>query len=107
MWGGASIMVTTQSRRDVLKIGGLGVLGAAGAAVMPWPMGVGANSVSRLNASRMPLPFRTRFARTPVLRPYKSVRAQDGTWVDHFSVTERAGHAEIAPGVSTRVFGYN
>jgi FtsP/CotA-like multicopper oxidase with cupredoxin domain len=94
------------TRRDVLKIGGLGLLGAAGATALPWGAGLGAKSASSLEASRMPQPFRTRFARPGLVRPYKSVRDRDGEWVDHFELTMKAGWANMVPGVRTRVFGY-
>jgi FtsP/CotA-like multicopper oxidase with cupredoxin domain len=95
------------SRRDMLRIGGLGLLGTAGMAAMPWGTGLGARSASELARSRLPLPFRTSFVRPPVLRPYLSRRDRDGVWTDHFSLTERAGRAEIAPGLSPLVYTYN
>jgi FtsP/CotA-like multicopper oxidase with cupredoxin domain len=94
------------SRRDLLRIGGIGALGAAGAAVLPLGAGLGAKSASLLDASAMPQPFRTRFVRPPVLRPRNSVRGRDGVWTDHYSVTMKRGVAEIAPGLRTPVFGY-
>jgi FtsP/CotA-like multicopper oxidase with cupredoxin domain len=95
------------SRRDLLKIGGLGVLGAAGAAALPWGATLGASSASSLDESRMPVPFRSRFVRPPVLRPARSVRDKDGVWTDHFALTMRRGTTELVPGVVTPVFGYN
>jgi spore coat protein A, manganese oxidase len=94
------------SRRDVLKVGGLGVLGAVGAAALPWGNTVGARTASLLDPSRMQ-PFRSPFVRPQVLRPRRSVRDKDGVWTDHFSVTMRATNTEIIPGITTRAFGYN
>ncbi|MDQ4008004.1 MAG: multicopper oxidase domain-containing protein, partial [Actinomycetota bacterium] len=95
------------TRRDVLKIGGLGALGTVGATVLPWGSALDAKAPSRLPADLMPRPFRTRFVRPDVLRPRKSVRGSDGVWTDHFLINERVGRAEIIPGLRTTVFGYN
>ncbi len=95
------------TRRDVLKVGSLGVLGAVGAAALPFGNTLGASTPSTLDPSRVPQPFRTAFVRPPVLRPRKSVRGKDGVWTDHFSVTMRSTRAEVIPGLSTRAFGYN
>ena len=100
--------VMDPSRRNVLKAGGLGLLGAAGMAGLPWGSGtLGARSASELAESRMPLPFRAGLVRPPVLRPYKSLRNRDGVWTDHFSLTERAGRAAMAPGLNPLVYTYN
>jgi FtsP/CotA-like multicopper oxidase with cupredoxin domain len=95
------------TRRDILKMGGLGALGAVGASALPWGATLGARPPSLLPADRMPRPFRARFRRPPVLRPYRVARNRDGELVDHFEVIERAGRAEIVPGLMTTVFGYN
>ena len=69
------------SRRDMFKIGGLGVLGAAGLAI---PLGntVSGPSASLLPSSKMPKPFKTEFARLEVLspvRPRSTTRARSRT----------------------------
>jgi len=95
------------TRRGVLKVGGLGVLGAMGAAALPFGNTLGAKTASSLDPSRVPEPFRAAFTRPPVLRPRQSVRGKDGVWTDHFSVTMRSTRAEVIPGLATRAFGYN
>ena len=95
------------TRRDVLKVAGLGALGAAGATALPWGSTLSAKVTSTLPASLMPRPFEGRFKEAPVMQPIRSFRDPDGVWVDTFAVIERAGRAEIAPGVVTPVFGYN
>jgi spore coat protein A, manganese oxidase len=96
------------TRRDVLKIGGLGVLGTVGATTLPWGASILADSPSRLSPAHMPQPFQMRFVTPPVLRPVKSTRAPDGTMVDHYEVVERQGVVHILPGgLATRVWGYN
>jgi spore coat protein A, manganese oxidase len=94
------------TRRDALKIGGLGVLGAAGAAGLPWSATLGAKEASRLDPSRMPQPFRSPFVRPPVIAPRRSVRGSDGVWTDHYRIAMRAARAQILPGARTTVFGY-
>jgi spore coat protein A, manganese oxidase len=94
------------SRRDLLKAGGLGAVGVAGAGMLPWGAGVGAKSASALDASRLPVPFRSAFVRPPVLKPVQSRRDRDGVWTDHYSLTMRRGLAQIVPGMVTPVFGY-
>jgi len=94
------------TRRDVLKIGGLGALGVAGAASLPWAANVGATSVSTLDPSRLQ-PFRTQFVRPPVARPYKSNRDRDGQWVDHYELTMRQTQTQVLAGLNTTAYGYN
>jgi spore coat protein A, manganese oxidase len=99
--------VVEATRRDVLKMGGLGALGAFGAAMLPWGGGLAAQQTTGLPAGLMPRPFRARFTRPKVLRPFKSVRDADGVLTDHFEVVQRAGRAELAPGLMATVCGYD
>jgi spore coat protein A, manganese oxidase len=99
--------VVDATRRDVLKFGGLAVIGAAGAAGLPWGATLGAKSASELAETRMPKPFRSAFRRPPVLRPASSRRDEEGVWTDHYSLTMRAARAEIVPGLMATVYGYN
>jgi len=94
------------TRRSMLKIGGLGALGAVGAAALPWGATLGATTPSTLPPGRMPRPYREAFVRPPVVRPYRSVRNRHGQWVDHFELKMRPGWADMVPGARTRVFGY-
>ncbi|MFJ4264605.1 multicopper oxidase family protein [Paenarthrobacter nicotinovorans] len=94
------------SRRQVLLMGGLGVLGA-GAAMLP-TASVEAKSASRLSASEMPRPFQAVFAPAPVLAPYANgVDPADGRPVNYYKVTEMAAMASILPRLSTPILGYN
>jgi spore coat protein A, manganese oxidase len=106
-WGRTGAAVVEATRRNILKIGGLGVVGAAGAAGLPLGASLGAKDGSTLDPSRMPRPFRARFVHPEVLRPRRSTRDPDGEWTDHYRLTMRAARAQIVPGLSTRVFGYN
>ena len=95
------------TRRQLLKASGLGALATVGAGTLPWGSELGARAADALPAARMPQPFRAPFVKPPVLRPWRSIRDIDGTWVDLFRVTMRHGTAHMVPGMPTRVFGYN
>ena len=87
-------------RRNLLKLGGLSALGAAGLVV---PLGAGARtkSISTLSKAQFPSRYRAAFIRPPVLVPTMI----DG--VAHYDITARKGTAEIVPGLITPVYGYN
>ncbi|NMH96476.1 multicopper oxidase family protein [Pseudonocardia acidicola] len=85
------------NRRDLLKLSALG----AAALVLPLERVVSAKSASRIAASKLPKPYTVPFAVPPVLTPI----TKNG--VDHYHIAQRAGVAEILPGVKTPVFGYN
>ncbi|MGS0685867.1 hypothetical protein ACVBEQ_12095 [Nakamurella sp. GG22] len=92
------------TRRDAFKLGGLGVLGAAGLAV---PLGrtVSGSSASLLSSSKMPKPFQTTFSRLEVLTPTTKWDA-DGP-IDCYDITAKPGGAAIVPGFTTPVLGYD
>jgi spore coat protein A, manganese oxidase len=92
------------TRRDVLRIGGLAALGVAGAVSLLWAANLGATSVSTLDPSRLQ-PFRTKFARPRVVRPYKSSRDRDGQWVDHYELAMRRTRVQVLPGLTTTAYG--
>ena len=93
------------SRRGFLALGGAAVV-AAGVGL---PFGTTAltKSASKLSDKRMPQPYRQLFRRPPVLPVLKTTVDPDGTPVNHYSVTEKAGTAQIVPGIATPVYGYN
>ncbi len=94
------------SRRQVLLLGGLGVLGAGGAMA---PLGsVEAKSASRIRDSEMPRPFQTAFVRAPVLQPDATgTDPSDGAPVNYYTVVEKAATARILPRLGTPILGYN
>jgi FtsP/CotA-like multicopper oxidase with cupredoxin domain len=92
-------------RRDVLKIGALGAIAAGGLAV-PLGQAAGARSPSRLPSSNMPRPYVAAFRRPQVLQPYATGTDAMGR-VDYYSVTAQEVRANIVPGLTTRVWGYN
>ena len=60
------------SRRDLLKLGGLGAIGAAGLA-LPFGREVSAGTPSLLPTKLMPKPYQVPFAAAPTAKPYKTV----------------------------------
>ncbi|MET3922975.1 multicopper oxidase domain-containing protein [Arthrobacter sp. UYEF20] len=94
------------SRRQVLLIGGLGVLGAGGAML---PLGsVEAKSASRLSSSEMPRTFQSAFVQAPILQPYATgIDSADGLPVNYYRLTEKAAMANILPRLRTPILGYN
>ncbi|MFF1253011.1 multicopper oxidase family protein [Pseudarthrobacter sp. NPDC058329] len=96
----------TISRRQVLLIGGLGVLGAGGALL---PTGsVEAKSASRLSDREMPRPFQSEFYQAPFLKPSSTgIDPKDGLPVNYYQVTEKAATANILPRLTTPILGYN
>jgi FtsP/CotA-like multicopper oxidase with cupredoxin domain len=93
------------NRRDVLKLGALGAVGAAGLTV-PFGSSVATKSASRLGSKNMPKPFEAKFRYQPVLEPYRTEVDAAGKSCDYYSVLQRAGTAAILPGLTSPVFGY-
>src|SRR5262245_39179545 len=96
------------SRRDALKIGGLGVAGAIGAAALPKGAMLGAQVMPRLAAADLPVPFQMPFTSGPVLTPDATTSAANGVITKHYSVIERPATVHILPkGQPTTFWGYN
>jgi spore coat protein A, manganese oxidase len=93
------------SRRDMLKLAGLGAVGAAG---LTLPMGHDASgsTISLLAASKMPKPYSRSFVHQQQLKPYKKLRDADGVWCEYYSVTAKQGTANLVDGLGTPVLGY-
>ncbi len=86
-------------------IAGLAVAGAAASFGVPFALGAaGSTSTGRNLASQTPLPdlFTQQLRIPPVLAPVRS--DSDG---DHYEITQRVATAEILPGLSTTIWGYN
>lgn len=90
----------TLTRRDALKLTALTALGTAAVAV---PMGAAtqAKSVSLLSDKRFPRRYVQPLLTQPVLTP----TMVDGT--AHYELVARQGAAQIVPGLTTQVWGYN
>ena len=106
------------TRRDVLKLGVFGGAvaiagvqqGAARAASGSGSgssSGSGSGTASQLAAAKMPIPYKAVFRRPPELLPYATGIDPDGQPFAKYSVSQRLGKAEIAPGLSTTIAGYN
>ncbi|WP_306233776.1 multicopper oxidase family protein [Agrococcus beijingensis] len=95
------------SRRQFLALGGLGVIGAAGALALPLST-VGASSASRLSDRDMPRPYQTAFSQAPLLQPYQTgIDPADGAPVNSYLVTAMAASAAILPRLRTPILSYN
>jgi FtsP/CotA-like multicopper oxidase with cupredoxin domain len=99
------------SRREMLKVGALGVVGTAGVGglgTLPFGGTVLARDAGALDQSQLPTPFRTRFSRPPVLRPTHWEYDETGRLVQQrFDIVARETSAGIVPGFRTRMWGYN
>jgi spore coat protein A len=90
------------SRRQFLK------LGLAGGVALALPFGASAcsdeGSTGTLLPSRakLPEPFKVPLPLPPVLEP-----ARTHAGIDYYEITQRAGKAEILPGLETEVWGYD
>ncbi|WP_461186601.1 multicopper oxidase family protein [Arthrobacter sp. Z4-13] len=93
------------SRRQVLQIGGIGIIGAFGLAV---PLGsVEAKSASRLAARNVPKPYQRTLTVPSVLAPSKTTVDADGHKRHHYRIQQKLSSANIVPGLSTPILGYN
>ena len=95
------------TRRTVLQLSALATLGVAGAEILP------ANATSQpprlLSGKNMPVPFAGVFARPPELTPFET-GFDDGDPSRPFAryaLTARLAQAQILPGLSTTIAGYN
>ncbi len=99
------------SRRDVLKIGGLGLVGTAGlggVGSVPFGGTLLAREASELDPRDLPRPFAARFHRPPVLKPTHWEYDEAGRlFRQHFHLTARPTTAHILPRHRTRMWGYN
>src|SRR5690349_23042181 len=101
------------TRRNVLKFGVLGGVAAAaglqatGLAVAQARGGSDdlasstGSTPSRLASNSMPVPFRAVFKRPPELVPYSTGYDPDGQPFAKYSLSQRLGQAQIAPGLWT------
>jgi FtsP/CotA-like multicopper oxidase with cupredoxin domain len=93
------------NRRQVILLGGMGVIGA-GAAAVPWGS-VAAKSASKLDDRQMPRPYAAEFTQPPVLEPTSWDVDPDGIRTEHYTVTESLSTARMLPRLDTPILGYN
>ena len=84
----------------MLKLAGLGAVGAAGLTV-PFGREVSGSTISLLPTTKMPKPFAAAFQHQKVLQPYKT----EGD-TQYYDVTSKAGTANLVSGLPTPVLGY-
>ncbi|HEX2175837.1 MAG TPA: multicopper oxidase domain-containing protein [Nocardioidaceae bacterium] len=101
----------TLSRREMLKVSALGLVGTAGIGAMggiPFGNPLLAREAGALDVSQLPRPFAARFTRPPVLKPINWEYDETGRLVRQvYEVTAKEGLANIIPGFRTRLWGYN
>jgi FtsP/CotA-like multicopper oxidase with cupredoxin domain len=101
----------SMNRREMLKVGALGLVGTAGIGAMggiPFSNTVLARDAGALDASQLPRPFAARFTRPPVLRPMSWEYDRAGRLAKQiYEVEARETSAHIIPGFRTRLWGYN
>jgi spore coat protein A len=96
---------TRISRRRILQVGAVGALGMAAMRVAE--QSASTKSASKLSDKLMPKPYAATFERPPLLTPYSTTVDPDGVTVQHYSVTEQMGTANIIAGRPTPIYGYN
>jgi spore coat protein A, manganese oxidase len=90
----------SMTRREALKLGGIGLLGAV-ALGTPIGRGLSAKSLSNLSSKSFPKRYAVPFARPPLA----AFRHEGG--VRYYDLTARQGAASIVPGLTTPVYGYD
>lgn len=65
------------------------------------------NTPSKLAPKNTPVPYAAAFRRPPTLIPYETGRDPDGQLFAKYSLSQKLGQAQIAPGLSTTLAGYN
>jgi spore coat protein A len=96
---------TRISRRRILQVGAVGALGMAAMRVAE--QSASTKSASKLSDKLIPKPYAATFERPPLLTPYNTTVDPDGVTVQHYSVTEQMGTANIIAGRPTPIYGYN
>jgi spore coat protein A len=100
-----SEVVVSVTRRQALQIGGVGIIGAFGLAV---PLtSVNAKSASQLASRNMPKPYQRTLPIPEVLKPKSTVLDSDGRKRHLYKIEQKAALANIVPGLSTPILGYN
>jgi spore coat protein A, manganese oxidase len=95
----------TITRRQAMQIGGIGIIGAFGLAV---PLrSVDAKSASQLAARNMPKPYQGTLTIPSVLPYSRTTMDADGHVRRHYRIQQKLGSANIVPGLSTPILGYN
>jgi spore coat protein A len=99
------------SRKEFLRlglVGGAGFMLPFGASACGSGLTAGNNSAEGSagkllkSTARLPEPFSVPLRIPPVLEPMRS-----DTDADYYEITQRAGQAEILPGLETELWGYN
>jgi FtsP/CotA-like multicopper oxidase with cupredoxin domain len=93
------------SRRDALKLGGLGAVGAAGFA-LPFGRSASGGTPSLLASRNFPKVYAAAFRRLEVQAPTSTGFDPDGKPYANYDIWAKPGLANIVPGLQTPVLGY-
>ena len=101
------------TRKEFLKLGTLGLVGGAGLALTSgvstsWPQGRGNEMTGNLlrSEAQLPEPFGVPLSVPPVLKPVRTDSRARAT-TDYYEITLKEGEAEILPGLTTAIWGYD
>jgi len=101
------------TRKEFLKLGTLGLVGGAGLALTSyastsWPQGRGNEMRGNLlrSEAQLPEPFEVPLSVPPVLKPVRTDSRARAT-TDYYEITHKEGKAEILPGLTTTLWGYD
>jgi spore coat protein A, manganese oxidase len=104
------------TRKEFLKLGTLGLVGGAGLALSsgasassPWTRANGTTGNLLRSAAQLPKPFMIPLFVPPVLKPVRtdSRERRARATTDYYEITQKEGEAEILPGLSTPLWGYD
>ena len=104
------------TRKEFLKLGTLGLVGGAGLALSsgasassPWTRANGTTGNLLRSAAQLPKPFKIPLFVPPVLKPVRtdSRERRARATTDYYEITQKEGEAEILPGLSTPLWGYD
>ncbi|HSP52603.1 MAG TPA: multicopper oxidase domain-containing protein [Cryobacterium sp.] len=100
------------TRREVLQlgaVGALGIVGTKGGKDKPSAPTAPLQTTSLLAPQNMPVPYAGVFRRPPELLPYESGfdNGDPTRPFERFALTQKLGQAQLVPGLSTTIAGYN
>src|SRR3712207_3272556 len=101
------------TRKEFLKLGLVGGAGLAlsSGASTALPLRKGNRTTGNLlrSAAQLPKPFKIPLFVPPVLRPVRKDSWERGgrATTDYYEITQKEGEAEILPGLSTPLWGYD
>src|ERR671920_1634622 len=103
----------TLTRKEFLKLGLVGggglALSSSASAPSAWGRASGTTGNLLRSKAQLPKPFTIPLFVSPVLKPVRTVSWARGPRVptDYYEITHKEGKAEILPGLTTALWGYD